>query len=158
MNSINQDGENLGNQKPNVLLILADDVGTGDVPGYWNTELVTMPNIENLIMKGTTFSDAHSSPLCSPSRYVLLLGNYQHRGVAFQGTWTLNNHRGQFLPGQKSLANVLRDGSNYYTAMMGKWHIGGKSTFAIFIKSCKSSKKYKPSFNLDFVMLSNFFN
>ncbi len=49
-------------KKPNVLLILADDVGTGEVPGYWNTGLVSMPNLqEHLVQQGTVFTDAHST-------------------------------------------------------------------------------------------------
>ena len=49
-------------KRPNTLLILGDDVGTGDVPGYWNTGLVSMPNIQQqLLDKGTVFTDAHST-------------------------------------------------------------------------------------------------
>ena len=62
----------------NILLIFADDVGTGDLPIYWNSSLVDMPNIDRLASKGVLFRDAHSTPLCTPSRYVLLSGNYAH--------------------------------------------------------------------------------
>lgn len=50
-------------KRPNILLVMADDVGTGDVPGYWrNTGLVSMPNIqEQLLDKGTVFTDVHST-------------------------------------------------------------------------------------------------
>lgn len=113
-------------KKPNVVIIFADDVGTGDVPGYWNTGLVDMPNLENLIANGVTFTDAHSTPVCAPSRYVLLSGNYQHRGTNLYGTWSMNYGDGnQFLRKQQSFANVFRD-NGYNTAMFGKWHLGGK--------------------------------
>jgi len=111
--------------KPNILLILADDVGTGDVPGYWNTGLVNMPNLQDLVAKGVTFTDAHSTPLCAPSRYLLLSGNYPHRGRDPSGTWFINYKGNQFKRSQKSIANVLRD-NGYNTGMFGKWHLGGK--------------------------------
>ena len=123
-------------KKPNVMIVFGDDVGTGDVPGYWNTSQVDMPNLERLLTQGTSFTDAHSTPLCAPSRYVLLSGNYQHRGEQNSGTWTMNYSKGsQFRSGQKSIADVLRD-AGYNTAMFGKWHIGGKChqrSFILFI-------------------------
>jgi arylsulfatase A-like enzyme len=116
--------------KPNIVIIFADDVGTGDVPGYWDggtrNGRVAMPNLEYLLGNGTTFTDAHSTPLCAPSRYVLLSGNYQHRGEKFGGSWTVNYEGNQFRKRQKSIARVLGD-SGYKTAMFGKWHLGGKS-------------------------------
>ena len=69
-------------KRPNILIILADDVGTGDIPSYWNSSLVEMPNLSRLSQRGVTFTDAHSTPLCSPSRYMLLSGNYQVRNPA----------------------------------------------------------------------------
>ncbi len=114
-----------GNERPNILVIFADDVGTGDVPGYWNTNIVDMPNLERLVAEGTAFHDAHSTPLCAPSRYVFLSGNYQHRGVVFPSLWNLNYKSNQFKRGQKSIANVLQE-NGYHTAMFGKWHIGGR--------------------------------
>jgi len=47
-------------KKPNILVILADDVGTGDIPLYWNSGLVDMPNVQRLANMGVTFKDAHS--------------------------------------------------------------------------------------------------
>ena len=124
---------------PNILLILADDVGTGDIPGYWNSSNIEMPNISNLVNKAAVFTDAHSTPLCATSRYMLLSGNYQHRGFLTKGTWFANYKSGQFLKGQKSIADILRDGRGYHTAMMGKWHLGGnyeimttKNIFTLF--------------------------
>lgn len=107
-------------KKPNVLIILADDVGTGDIPSYWNSSLVAMPNISRLSQTGVTFTDAHSTPLCSPSRYMLLSGNYQHRGRNPSGTWYIKGQGNQFQPNQKSIAEVLRDQAGYHTGMFGK--------------------------------------
>ena len=115
------------------MLILGDDIGTGDVQNYWNDitptnskNTVLMPNLQELMDKGVKFTDAHSSPLCAPSRYMLLSGNYAHRGRQFGGTFHLNYQANQFFPEQQSIAQVLKDGG-YHTAMVGKWHLGGTS-------------------------------
>jgi arylsulfatase A len=113
-------------KKPNVMIIFADDVGTGDVPGYWDTSKVDMPNLEAFVANGTTFTDAHSTPLCAASRYTLLSGNYEHRGTSFNGMWVPNyNFGSQFRDRQQSMAQVFRD-NGYHTSMYGKWHLGGK--------------------------------
>ena len=112
-------------KRPNVMVIFADDVGTGDVPGYWGSGKVNMPHLTQLLEEGTTFLDAHSSPLCSPSRYMFLSGNYQHRGERYPSIWNLNYKTNQFRPEQQSIATVLKD-NGYDTAMFGKWHLGGE--------------------------------
>jgi len=111
--------------KPNILLILADDLGIGDIQGYGNDGQVETPNIQKLVNRGTSFMRAHSTPLCAPSRYVLLSGNYQHRGRNDGGTWRLADHN-QFKTAQISIAKLLSSESNYNTAVFGKWHMGGK--------------------------------
>jgi arylsulfatase A len=119
---------------PNILLILADDVGTGDIPFYWNEKsLVQMPNLRRLASQGVKFTDAHSTPLCAPSRYMLLSGNYAQRGVFPMGSWNLNvKNENQFMSYQKSIAEVLKTDANYETAMFGKWHMGGK-IFSVYL-------------------------
>ena len=73
--STEPDTQNNG-KKPNILLIFADDVGQGDIPVYFNSSLVHMPNIQKLSNEGVTFLNIHSTPLCAPSRYMLLSGMY----------------------------------------------------------------------------------
>ena len=98
---------------------MADDLGTGDIPLYWNSGLVDMPNIHKLASMGVTFKDAHSTPLCATSRYTLLSGNYPHRGRVPAGTWNLGANS-QFRSFQKSIGESLAEGG-YHTAMHGKW-------------------------------------
>eukprot|EP00928_Gymnodinium_smaydae_P097404 TRINITY_DN8820_c0_g2_i1.p1 TRINITY_DN8820_c0_g2~~TRINITY_DN8820_c0_g2_i1.p1 ORF type:complete len:610 (+),score=32.45 TRINITY_DN8820_c0_g2_i1:39-1868(+) len=112
-------------KRPNIVLILADDVGQGDIPWYWGSAGLNMPNMDDLIAKGVLFHDMHSAPLCAPSRYVLMSGNYIHRGRRFKANW-FNGSYTRFDDGQQSLAQVLRDQGGYHTAMMGKWHLGGR--------------------------------
>ena len=107
-------------KKPNVLIILADDVGTEDVVGYWGNNIVDMPNLQKLQDKGVTFMDAHSSPKCAPSRYMLLSGNYHHRGTKVYGSWGFEDKQSQFRNRQRSIAHMLQS-IGYKTGMLGKW-------------------------------------
>ena len=84
-----------------------------------------MPNVDQLILKGVTFMDAHSTPLCTPSRYILLSGNYLHWSIWPQTVWNLNNGNANLIkPYQKRIAEVLWHDS-YAMGMFGKWYLGG---------------------------------
>jgi len=108
---------------PNVLIILADDVGFGDIPANYPEALVPMPNVQRLADNGVRFLDAHStSAVCAPTRYSLLSGNYPWRGRRPYGTWNYNGGT-QFKNGQISLAQMLKD-VGYNTSMFGKVHLG----------------------------------
>ena len=134
-------------KKPNILIILADDVGTGDIPVYWNSSAVDMPNLDLLAQKGVTFTDAHASSLCAPSRYMLLSGNYAHRGHRLNGSWGVSEAGNQFLDRQTSIAEVLRN-EGYHTSMFGKWHLGAKApSNGIPINSSQEEILTDPSIN-----------
>ena len=117
-------------KKPNVLVILVDDVGTGDIPGYYNDtcKVTEMKNIGNLASSGVVFTNAHATPYCAPSRYSFLSGNYQFRGACNSDKrdycWGLEGVS-QFRSGDKSIADIFKS-EGYNTTMMGKWHAGGK--------------------------------
>ena len=113
-------------KKPNVLFVLIDDLGTGDIPGYFDAcKVKSMTNLEELLSKSAVFTDAHATPLCGASRYSFLSGNYVFRGEKKIGMqWNLGTHS-QFKSGQKSIADMFSS-AGYNTAMMGKWHVGGK--------------------------------
>lgn len=112
-------------ERPNVLLILLDDVGIGDLRPYNPAGRVSLPAIEQLAAEGFVFTDAHTSTAkCAPSRYSILTGNYQWRGLKPWGQW---NYKGgsQILPGQETLGDLLRK-AGFATAIVGKYHLGGE--------------------------------
>jgi arylsulfatase A len=108
--------------KPNVILILADDLGYGDVGCYGATKVRT-PNIDRLAKEGRRFTDAHAaSSVCSPSRYALLTGRYPFRVGNLWGPLGLRSPL-VVETSRLTLARVMKD-AGYATACLGKWHLG----------------------------------
>lgn len=109
--------------KPNVVYILADDLGYGDVGCYNPASKIPTPNIDRLAKQGMRFTDAHSpSAVCTPTRYGLLTGRYAWR------TRLQQNVVGPFAPPliaekQRTVPGLLRE-QGYATACIGKWHLG----------------------------------
>ncbi len=110
--------------RPNVIIILADDLGYGDVQcNNPDGGKIATPRIDRLAAEGMRFTDAHSSSgVCSPSRYTLLTGRYHwrtrlQRGIV--GTW----ERPLIAPDRLTIAGLLK-GQGYATACVGKWHLG----------------------------------
>ena len=113
-----------GAQKPNVILIFADDLGYGDLSCYGAAKLKT-PNIDSLAKEGRLFTDAHSaSAVCTPSRYALLTGDYPFR-QGESGIWGPLSHSVPLIidEGKLTLSKVFKQ-SGYSTACIGKWHLG----------------------------------
>ena len=118
-------GPSFAAERPNVVLILADDVGWGDIRSFNPDGRVALPAIEKLASEGLRFTDAHSSASkCAPSRYSLITGNYQWRGLKSWGQW---NYKGgsQILPGQQTLGHLAKR-AGYSTAFVGKYHLGAE--------------------------------
>jgi arylsulfatase A len=110
-----------GPDKPNIILINADDLGYGDLSCYGATKVAT-PHINRLAAEGRRFTDAHAaSAVCSPSRYGLLTGEYPIRRNFWGPTST--DQPLAVDPHRTTLASLLRD-AGYATAMIGKWHLG----------------------------------
>ena len=108
--------------RPNVVFILADDLGYGDLGCYGATKVAT-PNIDALARDGRRFTDAYSpSSVCTPSRYNLLTGRYAWRTWIQSGTaWAYDPLL--IEPERFTLADLFKT-QGYHTAILGKWHLG----------------------------------
>lgn len=107
---------------PNIILIMADDLGFSDI-GCYGSEINT-PNIDYLATNGIRFSHFYNTSRCCPTRAALLTGLYNHQ--AGIGSMTRDQHgpgyRGYLTQNTVTLAEVLKD-AGYHTAMAGKWHV-----------------------------------
>ncbi|MBM3870648.1 MAG: arylsulfatase [Verrucomicrobia bacterium] len=110
--------------RPNILLILADDLGYGDVRCYNDQSKVATPHLDRLAREGMRFTDAHSpATVCTPTRYSLMTGQMAFRvpngGAVFQGL----GGPSLIAPGRLTLPAMLKQ-QGYATAAVGKWHVG----------------------------------
>jgi arylsulfatase A-like enzyme len=115
-------------EKPNIILIMADDLGYGDL-GCCGSEIIRSPNIDALACEGMKFTDYHSNgAVCSPTRAALLTGRYQQR-AGIEGVVTAKSHRHTGMaPEEITFAEVLRS-AGYATGLFGKWHLGYEAAF-----------------------------
>lgn len=109
-------------EKPNIVVILADDLGYGDVACFNPHSKIPTPNLDKLARQGMRFTDAHSpSTVCTPSRYSLLTGRMCFR-TGMRGVFT--GVDGPLIrKGQPTIASMLKQ-QGYRTACIGKWHVG----------------------------------
>ena len=144
------------NDHPNIILILADDMGVGDVSGLNPEGKIPTPHLDRMIAEGMTFHDAHtSSAVCTPTRYSLLTGRYNWRNARKKGV-ARGFTPSEIEPGRQTLAHVLGQ-AGYRTAMIGKWHLGLdwvedptiKPAFATEYKWKKKTRK-TPGAKVDF--------
>lgn len=116
--------------KPNIVLILIDDLGYGDINCYGNKSNLT-PNIDQLAAEGIRLTDFHSNgPMCTPTRAALLTGRYQNRlGVNFEGPLSGKTQYDEGMPLEAvTIAETLKS-AGYATGMFGKWHLGYHEPF-----------------------------
>ncbi|MCZ6771970.1 MAG: arylsulfatase, partial [Proteobacteria bacterium] len=109
--------------KPNVVFILADDMGYGDLSCLNENSQIPTPNIDRIAHGGIYFTDAHSpSALCTPTRYGILTGRYCWRTRIKRGVaWGYSRHL--IEPERMTVASLLKR-HGYNTACVGKWHLG----------------------------------
>ncbi|MBU6401841.1 MAG: sulfatase-like hydrolase/transferase, partial [Verrucomicrobia bacterium] len=104
--------------RPNIILILTDDQGYGDL-GITGNPVVQTPNIDALARRGASLAEFYVCPVCSPTRASLMTGRYNYR------TGVVDTYLGRSMmnPAEVTLARVLKD-AGYATGIFGKWHLG----------------------------------
>ena len=116
--------EDSTNSSPNVVLILADDLGYGDVGCYNSDSKIPTPNLDRLATQGMRFTDAHSPcTVCTPTRFSLMTGEMAFRTPSGGRVFSGAGGPSLIQPGQLTLPEMLRK-KGYATACFGKWHIG----------------------------------
>lgn len=106
------------NQKPNVVIVMTDDQGYGDLACHGNPVLQT-PNLDQLYTESVRLTDFHVSPFCTPTRAALMTGHYP----GFTGAYRTSSGRTMLHRDEKTIANLFGD-NGYATGMVGKWHLG----------------------------------
>ncbi|HBY58569.1 MAG TPA: N-acetylgalactosamine-4-sulfatase, partial [Solibacterales bacterium] len=104
--------------RPNVLLVITDDQGYGDLGCHGNSVLRT-PSLDRLHARSVRFTNFHVSPTCAPTRAALLTGRYSNA----TGVWHTIMGRSLLRPGEVTLADCFR-AAGYRTGIFGKWHLG----------------------------------
>ena len=105
-------------ERPNVVLIITDDQGYGDL-GHTGNPVIKTPHIDALAAESSTLTDYHVAPTCSPTRAALLTGRWTDR----TGVWHTVNGRSMLRENEVTLAQMLKD-AGYATGLFGKWHLG----------------------------------
>lgn len=111
-------------QKPNVIVILADDLGYGDMSCHGNPWLKT-PQLDRLHDQSVSLDDFHTDPYCTPTRAALLTGRYSTRN----GAWSVIKGRQLLNSSETTMAQIF-SANGYRTGMFGKWHIGDPYPYA----------------------------
>jgi arylsulfatase A-like enzyme len=115
--------------RPNVILIITDDVGYGDIGSYGAPDIKT-PNIDSLAKNGTRLTDFYAAPNCSPTRAMLISGRYQQRYRIENPLGAARTAQEQGLRATGRTLPQLVKNNGYRTGLVGKWHLGYKPEFS----------------------------
>lgn len=108
---------------PNIIYVLADDMGYGDVSIYHPENKIKTPNLDQLAGEGMYFTDAHtSSSVCTPTRYGIMTGRYNWRSTLKSGVLTGKSKA--LIPSERTTVASMLQSKGYQTAFIGKWHLG----------------------------------
>ncbi|MEM1118865.1 MAG: arylsulfatase [Bacteroidota bacterium] len=108
---------------PNIIYVLADDLGYGDISALNENGKIQTPNIDKLVAEGMNFTDAHSaSAVCTPTRYTILTGRYSWRTKLKAGVLTGKSKA--MIPNNRTTVASMLQNHGYQTAFIGKWHLG----------------------------------
>ena len=115
-------------EKPNVIVVLADDIGVGDISVYRRMHsdniILETPNIDKLAESGVVFTQAHApAALCAPSRYAIMTGNSCYRSPFPWGVW--GSYQESPIKDTDLTLGRLMKKTGYHTGFFGKWHLGG---------------------------------
>lgn len=133
--------------RPNIIFILADDLGMGDISCFNKNGKIKTPNIDKISENGILFTDAHSSAaVCTPTRYSILTGRYNWRSRLKEGV-LVQYDKPLMDKGRTNIASMLKT-KGYQTAAIGKWHLGWNWS----TNNGKPAVDNKNEFNIDYSM------
>jgi arylsulfatase A-like enzyme len=143
------------NSRPNIVLILADDVSADMFSCYEQPGTARTPNIDRLGREGAQFRTCFAPAICAPSRACLMTGVYGNRSGVFRNDMWAFDSRGTLFTRQHSWAKLLRE-AGYATAVAGKWHCGAKEAWEPevgFTEFCmwEGPEKIKAHFGIDVI-------
>src|SRR3546814_919946 len=136
-------------QRPNVIIIMADDMGYGDLGSFGGDGSIRTPNIDRLVAGGLKLTNFHSNGVvCSPTRASLMTGLYpQEAGIASVVTAKHHRHTGM-SPDKYTIAEFLKEEA-YSTGIFGKWHLGYKPEFGPIVQGFDQFRGFA-SGNIDY--------
>ena len=118
--------KNLLGSRPNIILVMTDDQGMGDLSCMGNKVLKT-PNLDKLYAQSTRFRDFHVSPTCAPTRSAIMSGRHEFKNGV---THTILERRARTAPDTVMIAQILRGAGNpVATGIFGKWHLGDEELY-----------------------------
>ncbi len=111
------------NRLPNIIYVLADDMGYGDIAALNPEGQIRTPHLDRLVAEGMAFTDAHTtSAVCTPTRYGILTGRYNWRSTLKRGV--LGGYSRALIDGERETVASMLQKQGYHTAFIGKWHLG----------------------------------